>query len=146
MSKPIDHSINGIQVHCNILLNDNKSIPQTVFTNNKRLLKEINPISCHCPVHHGTFLMFSLINFVAVSAEKSSSLHTIIYSKTKHKQSNLLPSNTIEYIFPFTRIRYFILLAINTHIDCSNNSKCCVWCILKATARSLESVSLSIFC
>ena len=87
---------------------------------------------------------FSFI-ICSCNARKTSSLHTI-YSKTKHKQSNLLPSTTIEYIFPSFRIRYFILLAINTHIDCSNNSKRSVWCILKATARSLESVSSSIFC
>ena len=42
-------------------------------------------------------------------------------------------------------IRYFILFAINTHIYCANNSKCSVRCILKSTARSLESVTLSIF-
>ena len=41
-------------------------------------------------------------------------------------------------------IRYFIPFAINTHIDCLNNSKCSVRCIFKATARSLESVTLSI--
>ena len=89
--------------------------------------------------------MFSLINFVAVSAEKSSSLHIII-SKTRHKQSNTLSSSIIEYIFILIEIRYFILLAINTHIDCANNCTCSVRCIFKATARSLESVTLSIFC
>ena len=30
-------------------------------------------------------------------------------------------------------IRYFMLLAINTHIDCANNSKCSVRYIFKAT-------------
>ena len=68
------------------------------------------------------FSIFSLINFIAVSAEKSSSLHTIIL-KTKHKQSNTLSENTIEYIFLHKKIRYFIQLAINTHIECSKNSK-----------------------
>ena len=43
-------------------------------------------------------------------------------------------------------IRYFIPIAINTHIDCLNNSKCSVRCIFKATERSLESVTFSIFC
>ena len=68
------------------------------------------------------FSMFSLINFVAVSTEKSSSLHTIIL-KTKHKQSNTLSCITTKYIFLLIEIRYFILLAINTHIECANNSK-----------------------
>ena len=36
-------------------------------------------------------------------------------------------------------------IAVNTHIDCSNNSKCSVRYILKATARSLESVLLEHF-
>ena len=36
-------------------------------------------------------------------------------------------------------------IAINTHIDCPNNSKCSVRYILKATARSLESVLLEHF-
>ena len=53
---------------------------------------------------------------------------------------------SIEYISPFIRTRYSIPIAINTHIDCSNNSKCSVRCIFKATARSRESVTLSIFC
>ena len=65
------------------------------------------------------------------------------YFKTKHKQSNWL---SIEYISPFIRTRYSIPIAINTHIDCSNNSKCSVRCIFKAAGRSLESVTLSIFC
>ena len=90
------------------------------------------------------FSMFSLINFVAVSMEKSSSLHAIIL-KTKHKQSNTLSSSTKEYIVLHNEIRYFILLAINTHIDSANNSKFSVRCIFKATARSHESVSFCFF-
>ena len=31
MSMPDDQPINGISLHCNILLNDNKSIPQSVL-------------------------------------------------------------------------------------------------------------------
>ena len=49
------------------------------------------------------------------------------------------------YIFPFIRIRYLKPIAINTHIACSNNSKCSVRYILKATARNLESVLLEHF-
>ena len=86
------------------------------------IVATINPISHSCPVHHSKFSMFLLINVVAVITEKSSSLHTIIL-ETKHKQSNTLSKTTIEYIFLQKEIRYFILLAINTHIDCVNNSK-----------------------
>ena len=74
-----------------------------------------------------------------------SSLHTI-YFITKHKQSTLLSSSSIGYNFSFTRIRYFIPIAIITHIDCLNNSKHSVRYIFKATPSSLESVTLSIFC
>ena len=51
------------------------------------------------------FSKFSLIIFVALSTEKSSSLHTIIL-KTKHKQSDTLSETSFEYIFPCERIRY----------------------------------------
>ena len=48
-------------------------------TNEKCLIvATINPISCSHPVHHGTFSKFSFINFVAVKARKTSSLHPII--------------------------------------------------------------------
>ena len=40
---------------------------------------------------------------------------------------------------------YIKPIAINTHIDCANTSKCSVRYILKATARSLESVLLKHF-
>ena len=62
------------------------------------------------------FSKFSLIIFVALSAEKSSSLHTIIL-KTKHKQSNTLSETSFEYIFPCERLRYIKPILINTHID-----------------------------
>ena len=55
--------------------------------------------------------------------EKHHLLHTQFILKTKHKQSNTLSCITIKYIFLLIEIRYFILLAINTHIDCANNSK-----------------------
>ena len=46
------------------------------------------------------------------------------YFKNKeNKQSNTLSENTIEYIILHKEIRYLIQLAINTDIDCSNNSK-----------------------
>ena len=45
------------------------------------------------------------------------------------------------YIFPFIRIRYIKTIAINTHIDCLNNSKCSVRDILLATKQgAFESV------
>ena len=49
------------------------------------------------------------------------------------------------YIFPFIRIRYFILFAINTHIDCLTNSKCSVRYIFKATKQGALKVTLHHF-
>ena len=81
---------------------------------------------------------------LALKARKSSSLHTI-YFKTKHKPSNLLSSFSFEYNFPCERIRYIKPIAINTHIDCANNSKCSVRYVFKATKQGALKVSLSIF-
>ena len=89
------------------------------------------------------FSMFSLIKFIAASAEKSSSLHTIIL-KTKHKQSNTLSCITIKYTFLLIEIRYFILIAINTHIDCANNSKS-VFCAYSKQQQGALKVCLSVF-
>ena len=62
------------------------------------IVATINTISHSCPVHHGTFLKFSLINFVAVSVEKSSSLHTIILkNKTQTKQHFVLYYNQVYF-------------------------------------------------
>ena len=87
---------------------------------------------------------FSFIICSCKSKENIIFRHNCI--KTKHKHSNWLSSFTIEYISPFIRTRYSISIVINTHIDCSNNSKCSVRCIFKTAGRSLESVTLSIFC
>ena len=74
---------------------------------------------------------FKPIHIIALRAGTSSSLHTIILrNKTLTKQLDVLIS--IKYIFPSIRIRYFIPITINTHIDCSNNSKCSVRDILLA--------------
>ena len=90
------------------------------------------------------FPKFSLINFVALNTEKSSSFHKIILEKQKQtKHLIVLIYNQVYFLL--IEIRYFILLAINTHIDCANNSKCSVRYIPKATARSLESVLLKHF-
>ena len=91
------------------------------------------------------FSKFSLINFVVLSAEKSSSLHTIYFRKTQQTKQ-LVAKILIKYIFPFIRIRYFILFAINTHIDCLSNSKCSVMYIFKATKQGALKVSWCIFC
>ena len=86
--------------------------------------------------------MFSLINFIAVSADKSS-FHTIIL-KTSHKQSNTLSCTTIKYIFLLIEIRYFIVLAINTHIDCANNCQAVFGAFSKQQQGALK-VCLSAF-
>ena len=49
------------------------------------------------------------------------------------------------YIFPCKRIRYIKPIAINTHIDCLNNSKCSVRYIFKATKQWALKVTLHHF-
>ena len=109
------------------------------------IVATINPISCRCPVHHGTFFNV-LIDKFRVCKHREIIIFAHNYFRNKHKQSNTLSCITIKYISLFIEIRYFVPITINTHIDCSNNSKCSVRCIFKATSRSLESVTLSIFC
>ena len=80
-------------MHCNILLNDNKSIPQTAFTdkqqNENSLIVEnkFNPIPCTNHVNLGTEL--KALN--AFFEEKSNSLHLFIifnfsFKETKQEQ------------------------------------------------------------
>ena len=135
---------------CNNLLNvtiQSHSSKRDCYKQNEKslIVATINPISCCCPVHHGTFFNVLVDKFCSCR-HREIIIFTHNYFKTKHKQHNTLSSSTIEYNFLFTEIRYFIHLAINTHIDCANNSKFSVRCILKATGRSLESVSFCIFC
>ena len=96
----------------------------------------INPIWRSRPVHPGTIFL----QFIALKARKTSSLHTIILrnkTQTKHPIALIF----FQYIFPCKRIRCLKPIPINTHIDCSNNSKCSVGDILLATKQgAFESV------
>ena len=55
---------------------------------NSLIVATINPIPCRPCVHPSTFPKVLIDNFVALNAEKSSSLHTIILEK--HKQTKHL--------------------------------------------------------
>ena len=80
------------------------------------------------------------LTFVALRARKTSSLHTIIL-KNKTQTKHLIALIYISVYFPCRRIRYLKTITINTHIDCSNNSKCSVRDILLATKQgAFESV------
>ena len=109
------------------------------------IVATINPISCSHPVHHGTFFNVLTDKFYSCKCRE-----IIIFAHNYFKKQNTNEAICclhLQYsIFRHKETRSFILLAINTHIGCANNSKCSVWCILKATARSIESVTLSIFC
>ena len=64
---PVNQTINGICMRCNILLNDNKSIPQIVFTNKQQnendliVENKFNPISSEPCVHSGTKLKVLIV-------------------------------------------------------------------------------------
>ena len=98
-----------------------------------------------CPVHHGTFFNVLIDKFHSCKCREIIIFaHSYFINKTQTKQHFVLYYKTVYFLL--IDIRYFILLPINTHIDCANNSEFSVRCILKATARSLESVSFCIFC
>ena len=100
------------------------------------IVTTINPIWRSHPVHPGT----KKLSFVALKARKTSSLHTMILRKqTQTKHLIILIFNQV--FFPSIRTRYLKPIAINTHIDCANNSKCSVRDILRATKQgAFESV------
>ena len=110
--------------------------------NEKKLIDTmINPICHSCPVHPGKkFNCCSL-----KSKENIICFAHNLYLKNPNKPSNLLSRFSIKNIFPFIRIRYFIPIAINTHIDCLNNSKCSVRYIFKATKQRASKVTLHHF-
>ena len=88
----VDQTINGIIMHHNVLLNDNKSIPQTVFTNNNkmrtvRLLKTNSiAISSGPCIHSGTKFKVLIAYFIEINQRSDSfPLFTIIKTnKSKH--------------------------------------------------------------
>ena len=61
------------------------------------IVATINPISCSHPVHHGTFFNVLIDKFIAVSAEKSSSLYTIILENKQTKQHFVLYYNQVYF-------------------------------------------------
>ena len=82
---------------------------------------------------------------LALKAKGNHHLCKQFYFNMKHKPSISLSCFTIKYIFPCERIRFLILLAIFTHINCANSSKCSVRYIFKANKQGSLKVSLSIF-
>ena len=102
---PADQTINGIYMQCNILLNENKSIPQGVFTK-KNHVKQIkfslivrdkfNPIACMNHLYLGTKLAFLNECLIETKQQSNSfSLLTIIRIKLKSTHQCL----SIEYNF-----------------------------------------------
>ena len=87
---------------------------------------------------------FNPIHIIALKAGISSSLHTIIL-RNKTQTKHLIDLILFCVYFPFTRIRYIKTFTINTHIDCSNNSKCSVRHSLGNQTRSLWKCLLQHF-
>ena len=104
------------------------------------IVATINPIPCRPCVHPSTFPKV-LIHKFGSSKRREIIIFAHNYLKKNINKSSISSSwFSIKYIFPFIRTRHLKPIAINTHIDCPNNSKSSVRYILKATARSLESV------
>ena len=96
---PGEQTINGICMHCNILLNDNKSIPQTVFTNNNKMrtvwLLKTNSIPFMVDLVY--ILVQRTLNFVEIN-QQSDSFPLLTIIKT-NKMKTLFSVFSIEYIF-----------------------------------------------
>ena len=145
---PINETIKEYFISCKNLLNvtiQSHPIKMDCCNANEKCLivTTINPIWHSHPVHCGKKILVLIHNFIAVMQGKHH-LCTQFILETKHKQSNTLSCITIEYIFLHKEIRYFILLAINTHIDCSNNSKSVFGAFSKQQQGALK-VCLSAF-
>ena len=87
---------------------------------------------------------FNPIHIIVLKADISSSLHTIIL-RNKTQTKHFIALIYFVYIFPFIRIRDIKTITINTHIDCSNNSKCSVRHSLGNQTRSLWKCLLQHF-
>ena len=107
------------------------------------IVATINPIWHSRPVNLGT----KIFNICSLkSKENIIFAHYIYFRKTQTNQATSCLDFQSSLFSPFIRIIYFILFAINTHIDCLNNSKCSVRYIFKATKQGALKVSLCIFC
>ena len=90
---PDEQTINGICIHCNILLNDNKSIPQTVFYQQQQkensLVAEnkFNPIHGRPCVHPGIKFKVLIAYFVEINEQSHSFPQLTIKKQTKQKHS-----------------------------------------------------------
>ena len=128
---------------CNYVLNatiQSHPMKDGCYKSNEKglIVATINLISCSCPVHHGTLFNVLIDKYlVCKCGEIIISAHSYFKNK-ENKQSNTLSENTIEYIFLHKQIRYSIQLAINTHIDCANNSKSVFGAFSKQQQGALE--------
>ena len=74
-------------------------------TNEKSLIvTTINPIWCSCPVHPGT----KNLQFIALKARKTSSLHTTFFRKTQTNQA------TCCVCLDFQSSIFFLSLGLDT--------------------------------
>ena len=124
----------------------NNSIPFRLKQkeNSGLIVATINPI-LHRPCVHPSTFHNVLIHKFCSSKRREIIIFAHNYFKKQTQTKHLIALILFEYSFPCKRIRYLKPIAINTNIDCPNNSKCSVRYILKATARSLESVLLEHF-
>ena len=109
------------------------------------IVATINPISCRPCVHPSTFSKVLIDKFCSSNRREIIIFAHNYFRKTQTNKASHHLDFYLSIVFHCKRIRYFKPIAINTRIDCANNSKCSARYILKATARSLESVLLKHF-
>ena len=116
--------------HANNLLN---AIIQSHCCNQNRtrwIVATINPILRTPCVHPSTFPKVLIHKFCSSKRREIIIFaHNYFNKQTQTKHLFILIFFCV-YFFLFIRIRYIKPIAINTHIDCANNSKCSVRYIL----------------
>ena len=119
---PIDQNIKKLYLQQNHLLNQNNSIPQTVFAKNNQtrtvsiFATKFNPISSGPGVCFGTKLKVLIIFFIEYKQQDDSVHLFTIIKRNKFKSTDQCLS--IEYNF-LPQGEYLLNNnSINTHIDC----------------------------
>ena len=122
----------------------NQTLPNATKRHNRHISTQDDQIIKKEFCSRNQFVKCNPIFIIVLKAGISSSLQTIILrniTQTKHPIALIL----YQYIFPCRRIRYLKPITINTHIDCSNNSKCTVRHSLGNQTRSLWKCLLQHF-
>ena len=103
---PVNQTINGIYIQCNIWLNENNSIPSTVCAKNNHVKQlkfslivgnKFNPIACRNHVHLGTKIAILIAYFIETNQQSDS--FPLLTIKKRNKVKSTQQCFSIEYNF-----------------------------------------------